>query len=222
MVYHGVVEREDGPWGLLGRLRDADPLVHRISSLFTLAAATGCLPGHRVVRAIVSCRAARGRKPEFALACVESTRQAQFWFLGHYWLLAGAFTGHFVPAAKSGSPGKKVAEAATIVAGEPCGGSKLAALLSVHHSREAIMKETDYPHEEPHAGTALDAADARDVTGPTARQELLLKRQHLWTKGLTQQQASELIEEFLTRKHAERRLRQQTGGRTVNDNTPSE
>jgi hypothetical protein len=36
-----------------------------------------------------------------------------------------------------------------------------------------------------------------------------LRRQHLWTEGLTQQQASELIDEFLTRKHAERQLKGQ-------------
>lgn len=65
------------------------------------------------------------------------------------------------------------------------------------------MNEADLPDEEPYAGTTLDA-DGLDVHGPTVRQELLLRRQHLWIDGLTQQQASELIEEFLTRKHAER------------------
>ena len=68
------------------------------------------------------------------------------------------------------------------------------------------MNEADRPHQEPH-GTAL--ASGLDVVGPTARQELLLRRQHLWTEGLTQQQASELIDEFLTRKHAERQLKGQ-------------
>lgn len=55
---------------------------------------------------------------------------------------------------------------------------------------------------------AEPVAGALALEGPTVRQELLLRRQHLWTEGLTQQQASELIEEFLTRKHAERLLGQ--------------
>ena len=60
--------------------------------------------------------------------------------------------------------------------------------------------------EESHADSAFDAAGALDVAGPTARQELFLRRQKLWSENLTQQQASEMIADFLARKHAERRL----------------
>lgn len=75
--------------------------------------------------------------------------------------------------------------------------------------------------EQPHAGSLPDAG-ALNVTGPTARQELFLKRQHLWHDDLTREQASELIEGFLTKKHAERRPQQQAGGRTVSDDGPCE
>jgi hypothetical protein len=53
-----------------------------------------------------------------------------------------------------------------------------------------------------------DASGCLDVTGPTARQELLLRRQKLWTEKLTREQASQLIGDFLARKHAERSSRQ--------------
>lgn len=65
------------------------------------------------------------------------------------------------------------------------------------------------PGEESRAGSAPHAAGALDVTGPTARQELFLRRQQLWTEELSREQASRLIDDFLTRKHSERRMSSQ-------------
>ena len=59
------------------------------------------------------------------------------------------------------------------------------------------------PHAEPRElGAALDANGGLDVAGPTARQELLLRRQQLWTADLTREEASSIIGDFLARKHA--------------------
>ena len=53
----------------------------------------------------------------------------------------------------------------------------------------------------------IDAVGALDVTGPTFKQELFLRRQKLWNNELTRKQASQIIGDFLAKKHAERQMK---------------
>jgi len=65
--------------------------------------------------------------------------------------------------------------------------------------------------EAPGAPTS-DATNALEVQGPTVRQELFLRRQGLWDGRLSPQQASIVIQTFITKKQHERFLaKQQTG-----------
>ena len=51
----------------------------------------------------------------------------------------------------------------------------------------------------------FDSTNALDVSGPTAKQELFLRRQGLWSEDLSQADASWLIGERLKELHGRRK-----------------